>query len=180
MPNKSWGTGTNGAKNKPRWLKPWEYESCYATKAGWVLEHPNKTKEVLVCVPNLDKLLGAATITEVRFAAGNTYVGNSTKTIKVSYNEPVAVNGTPTITLKTSNGTDVTATFTGLNSDSTTLTFSFTTPNENGTLFVIPQSIALNGGSIVEKNSPTTNAELEISADVANKAGTKQITEATP
>lgn len=177
-----WGTGREGLEGKPNWLTNDEKERCYATNAGWVLKREDGSEEVLVAISGLslalDALgtgLAAATITGVKFGTGS-FVGATVKQVKVSYNEKVTVTGVPTLLVKPATGLDITASYVSTNSAGNTLTFEFTTPAAPNTLTILPQSIALNAGTIVETGvTPTVNAELAISADVAAAAGSKEV-----
>jgi len=166
-----WGI-KSGNEVMPNWLKPEEKERCFATNAGWVLRHNNGIDEVLVAIANLKTKLGAASITEVKFATG-TYTAGTTKTVRVTFNEKVTVTGTPSIVLNDGVGT-IPASYTSTAGQGNVLVFSFTVPVAATTLSIGAQLITLAGGTIVETDvSPTVNADLTISTEIAAAAGTK-------
>ena len=172
-----WGTGTNGSEKKPVWLSPAQQERCYATQQGWVLEHQNGTKELLVCVRGLSGAgrMAAASISRIAFASG-VYAQGATRTIVLEYNEKVAVTGTPTIAVATTGALGpIVASFTGINATGTKLTFSFTVPAEVANLTIAAQTVALAGGTIKEVAAPQVNAELNITTALASAAGSKSV-----
>lgn len=171
-----WGTKA-GSEHKPNWLTPAQKEKCYATPHGWVLEHPNGTKETLVCVRGLSEAarLAAASITRVAFAKG-TFAQGATKTITVEFNEKVTVTGTPTLTLTTTGASGtIEASYSATNDLGTVLTFTFTVPSETGVISIGAQSVALAGGTIVEQATGHVAADRVIGAGLATAAGTKTV-----
>lgn len=179
MARKLWGTGVNGNEDKPSWLNDEEKERCYATPAGWMLKHPGGAEELLVAVKGLSlaSKLGTATIDKVTFQSG-TFEQSQAYTIKVRFNEQVAVTGNPTLSITSSAGVPLVATYASINTNKNILTFNFTTAAEATTLTVDAQSITLAGGTINEVTNGlqgTVAASLAISAEVAEAAGEKVI-----
>jgi hypothetical protein len=174
-----WGTGTNGHEGKPNWLTADEADRCYATAGGWMLRHPDGTEELLVAVRGLSltgKLAGAS-IDKITWATG-AFGTSAAKTLKVRFNEKVAVTGNPTLAITNSLGGTITATYASINSDNNILTFNFTTPASAATLSIAAQSVLLAGGTINELDTThqsTTAASLAISSAVATAAGTKAV-----
>ena len=91
--------------------------------AGWVLRHASGIDETLVALPNLKVRLGAASVTEVRFAGG-TYVEGTSKTVRVTYNEKVTVTGNPTMVVTGTAGA-ITATYSSTSGQGNVLVFAF-------------------------------------------------------
>jgi hypothetical protein len=171
MGQKLWGI-KSGNEDKPIWLTDAQKENTFATNAGWVLRHNSGIEETLVSIANLKTRLGAASITSVKFGTG-TYTEATSKTVRVTYNEKVTVTGSPTLVV-TGDGGPVTATYTSTTGQGNVLVFTFTVPADPSTLSIGAQSILLAGGTINETDvTPTVNADLVISADIASSAGTK-------
>ena len=122
MGQKLWGI-TSGNEDKPNWLTDEEKENTFATNAGWVLRHASGIDETLVALPNLKVRLGAASVTEVRFAGG-TYVEGTSKTVRVTYNEKVTVTGNPTMVVTGTAGA-ITATYSSTSGQGNVLVFAF-------------------------------------------------------
>jgi len=127
----AWGANTTD-ESKPswRWLRKGlgQISKVYATKKGWVYKWP-WGEEVIVAIGGLSTALGNASgygisaLAQVRTGAdGNpiVYVANTTGqgvSLVVMFNEPVTVNGTPTIDL-ISNGTSANVTLNYLSANS--------------------------------------------------------------
>lgn len=167
-----WGIKA-GNEVKPSWLNDEEKENTFATNSGWVLRHPDGNEEVLVAISQLKSKLGSASITSVKFGT-IPYGELTTKTIRVTYNEAVTVTGTPTMVVTAATAGAITATYTSTAGQGNVLVFSFTVPAAPDTLSIGAQSVLLAGGTVTETGvTPTVNADLAISADVALAAGTK-------
>ena len=170
-----WGAKSGQSEMKPSWLNDEDKENTFATNAGWVLKHPSGIEETLVAIADLKTKLGAATITEVRFANG-TYTELTQKTVRVTYNEKVTVTGEPTLVVTAGTAGPITATYSSTAGQGNVLVFTFTLPAAPDTLTIGAQSILLNGGTITETGvTPTVNAELAIAAAVAAAAGSKTV-----
>jgi hypothetical protein len=169
-----WGIKA-GNEVKPSWLNDAQKENTFATNAGWVLRHNSGIEETLVAVADLKTRLGAATVTEVKFATG-TYTEATSKTVRVTFNEKVTVTGTPTIVVTGATAGAITASYTSTAGQGNVLVFTFTVPADPDTLTIGTQSIALAGGTITETGvTPTVNADLTISATIAAAAGSKTV-----
>lgn len=166
----SWGTGGVSGDKKPTWLNDADKERTYATHRGWVIKHPSGIEEVLVAIRGLDTnaKLGKAEVTSVRFSNAP-FTAGATKFINVSFDELVTVSGIPTITVTGSIIGSVTASYVGEPMTHNTLSFSFVVPPAGNILTILPQSIALNGGSIVD-SSDNAISKLVISADAVAKS----------
>lgn len=170
-----WGVKAGQSEMKPNWLTDKQKENTVATNAGWVLRHNSGIEETLVAVANLKTKLGAASITEVKFATGS-YVAGATKTVRVTYNEKVTVAGAPTLVVTAGTAGAITATYSSTAGTGNVLVFSFVVPAAPDTLSIGAQSILLAGGTITETGiSPTVNADVAISAAIATAAGTKSV-----
>lgn len=176
---KLWGTGTNGA-GKPNWLTSGgrynQLDNCYATAAGWVLRHPDGTEEVLVAIRGLDlgtAKLGVPVIDSVTFGGSKTHAGVGT--VKVRFNEQVAVTGNPTLLVSTTvGGPTVTATYASINAGKNILTFNYTVPAAGAVVSIAAQSVSLAGGTIKHAEAleaSPDNANLAISSGLATAAG---------
>lgn len=164
-----WGTSTSN-ESKPNWLTDEQKERTYATEAGWTIKQKGGVEEVLVAIRGLGTRLGTASITEVKFGTG-TYTAGATRTVKVSFNEAVAVTGNPTLVVTGSVSGDVTATYASISANNTVLTFNFTVPAAGQTLSIGAQTVALAGGTI---NDPASAAaDRVVSLSIAQGAGTK-------
>ena len=105
MSKGNWGADTTDER-KPTW--PWVaeyigYANCFATGSGWTIRWP-WGDEVLVALSNLSTKLGVANVTQVIAWAYPTagYLVNvaaQTLQVAISFNEAVAVSGTPTLVL---------------------------------------------------------------------------------
>lgn len=164
-----WGTSTSN-EAKPNWLSDEQKERTYATPAGWTIKQKGGVEELLVSVRGLNSRLGAASISEVRFGTG-TYTAGTTKTVKVSFNEVVAVTGSPTLVVTGSVTGAVTATFASLSANGTVMTFNFTVPAAGQTLSIGAQTVALAGGTIVDGAAVAADRTLTLA--VGQGAGTK-------
>lgn len=172
MGTKLWGI-TAGSEAKPNWLTDEEKESTFATNGGWVLRHPSGIEETLVAIANLKTRLGAASVTEVKFATG-TYTAGTTKSVRVTFNEKVTVTGTPTIAVTGSVAGAITATYASTAGQGNVLVFNFTVPAAANVLTVDAQTIVVTGATITETDvTPTVNATLTIDATTAAAAGSK-------
>lgn len=96
------------------------------------------------------------------------------KTIKLTYNEKVAVVGNPTIQLTGSIDGAITATYASSNAAGTILTFEFTTPLAAQDLSIAAQSVALAGGTITVVSTADA-ASVVITSAVATATGVKAV-----
>lgn len=164
-----WGTSTSN-ESKPNWLTDEQKERTYATAAGWTIKQEGGVEEVLVAVRGLGSRLGSASISEVRFGSG-TYAAGTTKSVKISFNEAVAVTGSPTLVVTGSVAGAITATYASINATNNVLTFNFTVPAAGQNLSVGAQTIALAGGTINDPSAVAADRTIALAA--GQGAGTK-------
>jgi len=107
-----WGN-SDADESKPKNLTTAEKKEVYATASGWVREagsalsgnnNTSATPELLVAISALSTNLGAADVTEVEWitTAADKSAG-FTLSVRVRYNEAVAVTGTPTLAVTNGN-----------------------------------------------------------------------------
>lgn len=169
-----WGKSTSN-ESKPKWLKgQYPKENVFATLKGWVYKWPSGFEELLVSVPGLATLLAESTIDALKWNTG-AFERSGTQSVFVSYNEAVTVTGSPTLVVTGTGGTtSITATYAAVTGEKNKIKFTFTIPNEATTLSVGAQSIALNGGSIVDAVGGATSSVV-ITAGMGTALGTKVV-----
>lgn len=107
-----WGN-SDADESKPKNLTTAEKKEVYATASGWVREagsalsgnnNTSATPELLVAISALSTNLGAADVTEVEWitTAADKSAG-FTLSVRVRYNEAVAVTGSPTLAVTNGN-----------------------------------------------------------------------------
>ena len=187
-----WGN-SDADESKPKNLTTAEKKEVYATASGWVREagsalsgnnNTSATPELLVAISALSTNLGAADVTEVEWitTAADKSEG-FTLSVRVRYNEAVAVTGSPTLAVTNGNQgsgsgrgphTLVYASGTGTNE----LVFSLAiaannaATNANDVLTIGAQNIAKPGGATMKDTSDgTTNSAVAISSDQGTAAG---------
>ena len=107
-----WGN-SDADESKPKNLTTAEKKEVYATASGWVREagsalsgnsNTSADPEVLVAISALSTNLGAADVTEVEWitTAADKSAG-FTLSVRVRYNEAVAVTGSPTLAVTNGN-----------------------------------------------------------------------------
>ena len=186
-----WGN-SDADESKPKNLTTAEKKEVYATASGWVREagsalsgnsNTSADPEVLVAISALSTNLGAADVTEVEWitTAADKSEG-FTLSVRVRYNEAVAVTGSPTLAVTNGNQgsgsgrgphTLVYASGTGTNE----LVFSLViaaanaATNANDVLVVGAQNIALAGGTLKDATGTASNAAVAISADQGTACG---------
>lgn len=123
----SWGAGGLSGEAKPNWLTEEERKRTIADDTGWVLVHPDGTRETLVAIEGLaDKLdkeveQGTTTVTTnangvvsaIRLAKAKGAHSTAVDMI-VNFNEPVRVSATGIVLekiIKHTDGTAVNGTF---------------------------------------------------------------------
>ena len=150
----------------PKWNK-----NTVATDRGWV-DQTTKSKEVIVAARGLATNKAAASaIIDVKLfdivsgtkATKAVYKSGDALTVRVRFNEAVAVTGSPIAALTIGgvsgkNATYLSGTGTGV------LLFRYTVVNGDDGLIVLPAAITLNGGTIVDVVSAGQNAVLTIAA----------------
>ena len=187
-----WGN-SDADESKPKNLTTAEKKEVYATASGWVREagsalsgnnNTSATPELLVAISALSTNLGAADVTEVEWitTAADKSAG-FTLSVRVRYNEAVAVTGSPTLAVTNGNQgsgsgrgphTLVYASGTGTNE----LVFSLAiaannaATNANDVLTIGAQNIAKPGGATMKDATGTaSDAAVAISADQGTAAG---------
>ena len=191
-----WGN-SDADESKPKNLTTAEKKEVYATASGWVREagsalsgnnNTSATPELLVAISALSTNLGAADVTEVEWitTAADKSAG-FTLSVRVRYNEAVAVTGSPTLAVTNGNQgsgsgrgphTLVYASGTGSNE----LVFSLVigannaATNADDVLVIAAQSIELVGGTIKDATGTASNASLVVSAGQGTDAGSITVT----
>jgi len=187
-----WGN-SDADESKPKNLTTAEKKEVYATASGWVREagsalsgnnNTSATPELLVAISALSTNLGAADVTEVEWitTAADKSAG-FTLSVRVRYNEAVAVTGSPTLAVTNGNQgsgsgrgphTLVYASGTGTNE----LVFSLAiaaanaATNANDVLTIGAQNIAKPGGATMKDATGTaSDAAVAISAGQGTAAG---------
>ena len=186
-----WGN-SDADESKPKNLTTAEKKEVYATASGWVREagsalsgnnNTSATPELLVAISALSTNLGAADVTEVEWitTAADKSEG-FTLSVRVRYNEAVAVTGSPTLAVTNGNQgsgsgrgphTLVYASGTGTNE----LVFSLAiaaanaATNADDVLTVGAQTIALAGGTIKDTADGTTVSARAISGAQGTACG---------
>ena len=187
-----WGN-SDADESKPKNLTTAEKKEVYATASGWVREagsalsgnnNTSATPELLVAISALSTNLGAADVTEVEWitTAADKSEG-FTLSVRVRYNEAVAVTGSPTLAVTNGNQgsgsgrgphTLVYASGTGSNE----LVFSLAiaannaATNANDVLTIGAQNIAKPGGATMKDATGTaSDAAVAISAGQGTAAG---------
>ena len=187
-----WGN-SDADESKPKNLTTAEKKEVYATASGWVREagsalsgnnNTSATPELLVAISALSTNLGAADVTEVEWitTAADKSEG-FTLSVRVRYNEAVAVTGSPTLAVTNGNQgsgsgrgphTLVYASGTGSNE----LVFSLAiaagnaATNANDVLTIGAQNILKPGGATIKDTADgTTASAVAISAGQGTDAG---------
>jgi len=179
-----WGA-TDADESKPKNLTTAEKKEVFANASGWVQEagsvrsgngNTSASPEVLVALRGLAVKLGNADITQIEFittAFDKSDGGNID--VRVRFNEPVDVTGTPRVSI--TNGNQGTGTGRGphlanyLSGTGTnelvfrcTIAAANAATNENDVLVIGTNATALNGGTI--KDAGKANAST-----ITNAAG---------
>ena len=188
-----WGK-TDADESKPKWLTDEQKKEVFANASGWVVEggstmtgndNVNAAPEILVAIGGLSTGIGAADVTEVEWitTAADKSAG-FTLSVRVRYNEPVTVTGSPTLAVTNGNQgsgsgrgphTLVYASGTGTNE----LTFSLAiaaandATNEDDVLSIGAQNILQPVGATIKDASGTaSDSAVAIPAGQGTAAGT--------
>ncbi len=180
-----WGA-TDADESKPKNLTEAEKKEVFANASGWVREagsrlsgngNTNATPEVLVAIGGLAAALGAADITEIEFITeAFDKSDGGTLQVRVRFNEPVDVTGSPQLTVVNDTNANHTLTYasgTGTNE----LVFSLTIPAGNAAtdagdvLSIGTNAMALNGGTVKDAGT-SDNATITNVAGIGTAAGT--------
>ena len=147
-----WGA-TDADESKPKHLTAAQKKEVYASTNGWVIEagsaqsgnsNTGANPIILVAGGSFSRKFGAADITEVEFVS--TALDKSagfTLTMRVRFNEPVAVTGTPQflVTNNTSSGRN--------------LTCDYSAGSGTNELTVVANPVSLNSGTITDLDFST-------------------------
>ena len=172
-----WGK-TDADESKPKWLTDDQKKEVFANNSGWVVEggsaqtgngNVNAQPEILACIGGLSTGIGAGDITDVEWITTTAdKSAGFTLSVRVRYNEPVTVTGSPTLAVTNGNqGTGsgrgphtlVYASGTGSNE----LVFSLAiaaanaATNADDVLTVAAQNIAKPGGATIKDASGTAS-----------------------
>ena len=187
-----WGN-SDADESKPKNLTTAEKKEVYATASGWVREagsalsgnnNTSATPELLVAISALSTNLGAADVTEVEWITTAAVKDEGfTLSVRVRYNEAVAVTGSPTLAVTNGNQgsgsgrgphTLVYASGTGTNE----LVFSLAiaaanaATNADDVLVIGAQNILKPGGATIKDATGTaSDAAVAISAGQGTAAG---------
>jgi len=173
-----WGI-SDADESKPKWLNDADKKKVYADASGWRFENPKSgaTDEVLCAVSGLAVSIGSADITEIEFiSTAFDKSAGGTLSVRVRFNEAVAVTGTPQLTVvndQRANHVLSYASGTGSNE----LVFSLVIGAANaatnaGDILVIgANATALNSGTIKDVATSTTNATITNSSAIGTAAG---------
>ena len=188
-----WGK-TDADESKPKWLTDEQKKEVFANASGWVVEggstmtgndNVNAAPEILVAIGGLSTGIGAADVTEVEWITTTAdKSAGFTLSVRVRYNEPVTVTGSPTLAVTNGNQgsgsgrgphTLVYASGTGTNE----LTFSLAiaaanaATNEDDVLSIGAQNILKPGGATIKDTAGTaSDSAVAISAGQGTAAGT--------
>ena len=107
-----WGK-TDADESKPKWLTDDQKKEVFANNSGWVVEggsaqtgngNANAQPEILACIGGLSTGIGAGDITDVEWITTTAdKSAGFTLSVRVRYNEPVTVTGSPTIAVTNGN-----------------------------------------------------------------------------
>ena len=172
-----WGK-TDADESKPKWLTDDQKKEVFANNSGWVVEggsaqtgngNVNAQPEILACIGGLSTGIGAGDITDVEWITTTAdKSAGFTLSVRVRYNEPVTVTGSPTLAVTNGNQgsgsgrgphTLVYASGTGTNE----LVFSLAiaaanaATNADDVLTVAAQNIAKPGGATIKDASGTAS-----------------------
>jgi len=107
-----WGK-TDADESKPKWLTDDQKKEVFANNSGWVVEggsaqtgngNADAQPEILACIGGLSTGIGAGDITDVEWITTTAdKSAGFTLSVRVRYNEPVTVTGSPTIAVTNGN-----------------------------------------------------------------------------
>ena len=180
-----WGA-TDADESKPKNLTTAEKKEVFANASGWVREagsvlsgngNTSASPEVLVALRGLAVKLGNADITEIDFiTTAFDKSDGGTLQVRVFFNEPVDVTGTPQLTVVNDSRANHTLSYasgTGTNE----LVFSLTIAAANAAtsagdvLSIGTNAMALNGGTVKDAGK-SNSATITNSAGIGTAAGT--------
>ena len=180
-----WGA-TDADESKPKNLTTAEKKEVFANASGWVREagsvlsgngNTSASPEVLVALRGLAVKLGNADITEIEFITTSFDKSDGgTLQVRVRFNEPVDVTGTPQLTVVNDSRANHTLSYasgTGTNE----LVFSLTIAAANAAtsagdvLSIGTNAMALNGGTVKDAGK-SNNATITNAVGIGTAAGT--------
>ena len=180
-----WGA-TDADESKPKNLTTAEKKEVFANASGWVREagsvlsgngNTSASPEVLVALRGLAVKLGNADITEIEFITTSFDKSDGgTLQVRVRFNEPVDVTGSPQLTVVNDSRANHTLTYasgTGTNE----LVFSLTIAAANAAtsagdvLSIGTNAMALNGGTVKDAGK-SNNATITNVPSIGTAAGT--------
>lgn len=173
-----WGI-SDADESKPKWLTDADKKKVYADASGWRFENPKSgaTDEVLCAVSGLAVSIGSADITEIEFiSTAFDKSEGGTLSVRVRFNEAVAVTGTPQLTVVNDQRTNHTLSYAS-GTGSNELVFSLVigaanaATNAGDVLSIGANAMALNSGT-VKDNGTSTNATITNSGAIGTAAGT--------
>ena len=188
-----WGK-TDADESKPKWLTDDQKKEVFANNSGWVVEggsaqtgngNVDAQPEILACIGGLSTGIGAGDITDVEWITTTAdKSAGFTLSVRVRYNEPVTVTGSPTIAVTNGNQgsgsgrgphTLVYASGTGSNE----LVFSLAiaaanaATNADDVLTIAAQNVLKPGGATIKDASGTaSDSAVAISGAQGTAAGT--------
>ena len=182
-----WGA-TDSDESKPKNLTTAEKKQVFANASGWVLEagsplsgndNTNAQPEVLVAIGELATSLGAADITEIEFiTTAFAKATGGTLQVRVRFNEPVDVTGTPQLTVVNDSRANHTLSYNPYEGSSNELVFQLQiNANSNVTvagdvLSIGANAVAQNGGSTIKDAGTSTDSTITNVASIGTAAGT--------
>ena len=185
-----WGK-TDADESKPKWLTDDQKKEVFANNSGWVVEggsaqtgngNANAQAEVLCCIGGLSTGIGAGDITDVEWITTTAdKSAGFTLSVRVRYNEPVTVTGSPTIAVTNGNqgtgsgrGPHVLSYASGTGTNELVFSLAIAAANAatnaDDVLVVGAQNIALAGGTMKDTGT-TTNSAVAISAAQGTACG---------
>ena len=184
-----WGA-TDSDESKPKHLTTAQKKEVFANASGWVVEagstqsgngNTSADPEILVAIGGLASSLGAADITEIEFiSTAFDKSDGGTLQVRVRFNEPVDVSGTPQLTVVNDTNANHTLSYasgTGTNE----LVFSLTIAAGNAAtdaddvLSIGANAMSLNSGTVKDAGT-SDNATITNSSAIGTAAGTITVT----
>ena len=186
-------------ESKPKWLTTEEKKEVYGNESGWVVEagstmtgnnNTSAQPEILVAIGELADRMVEGTITEVEWiSSGFDKSDGGTLQVRVRYNEPVTVTGSPTVLVTNGNqGTgsgrpNQTLTYTATGSTANELVFTTGTISGNSSDFAVSdqltigaQNILKPGGATIKDTGTSVDSGVAISAPIGAAAGALIVT----
>ena len=186
-------------ESKPKWLTTEEKKEVYGNESGWVVEagstmtgnnNTSAQPEILVAIGELADRMVEGTITEVEWiSSGFGKAAGGTLQVRVRYNEPVTVTGSPTVLVTNGNqGTgsgrpNQTLTYTATGSTTNELVFTTATIAGGSSDFAASdqltigaQNILKPGGATIKDTGTSIDSAVAISGPIGAAAGALIVT----